>query len=215
MPRLCCSDKLKVKIVYLHFAPALWLWFPALPVFVFSPSYFHLSLLVCVPFLSSSSCFYPPFFFIHVNKLNPALFYSLICSVHLPIRRFTHHITAQSTYLRASRPVLWDNFSILCTMPYKILCIWQVAELMSVFIAESKQGTSCGFWYVIFEPLFLFVCVRLGVHLLLEVGCHVLSETTYMSVLAWCQSTCAPPLFSCRVRQCRWEVQEGEKKKHR
>lgn len=88
------------------------------------------------------------------------------------------------------------------------------------FILKVYRAPCLVFWCVcvvcvLFLHVAVLVCVRPEFTSFPEVGCHVLSDAAYMSVLAWCQSTCAPPLFSCRVRQCRWEVQEGEKKKHR
>lgn len=70
-------------------------------------------------------------------------------------------------------------------MSYKILYNWQVTEPMSVLILKVHRALCLVFLICVCYFLRVAVCVCASrVHLLLEVGCHVLSDTAYMSVLA-------------------------------
>lgn len=90
---------------------------------------------------------------------------------------------------------------------------WQCTELMSVLNLKVNRAP-CAVFLVRVDFMCVFVCVYVSP--LCRGGVpRPFWHRIHVYVLAWCKSICAPPLFSCRVRQCRWEVQEGEKTKHR
>lgn len=202
------------------------------------PSSFHSSPLCLRPFLSSSSFFLllllasilPLFSVIHFDELKKKILSylpdSLIHSVHLPIQSFfpITSLLNRRLYCWALRHIVHAN-SVL-HWAFEACCHYDTVQLASYWTDECFLKlwkwtghlvwfllVLCVMWCVIFARV-QSECVSSSPPSRRRGATSFLTPRTCL-VLAWCQSTFAPPLFSCRVRQCRWEVQEGEKKKHR
>ena len=193
-------------------SPALRLCIPALFPFInvfFPPPSTRFRLSVS-PFLSSSSCFHPPFSSsTSMSWILPSFLpFSLIHSVHLPIQSLTHYIAVQSAALSLS--IVHANSVLHWNLKYFVnvsddqqswhakYCAFGKLLNRWVFLFPKVKRTPC-FWFVMCVcELLLGVAVCLcasRVHLHPEVGCHVLSDTTYMSVLAWLSINLCPASF--------------------